>query len=480
MRATHIALSALFDLIRRTVSLVTAKNGLNLYKSGIQVYFINIWYIIGPIKTVWGIVMIETIGQFLEQLLKKEREALKKYNILQHGPMIGDMYEGLTRAMLEKACFGGLGISVKTGKILGSTGELSKQIDAMVVIGEGEKIPYTDNYIYPLSQVIAVVEVKKNLYSDDLRSAYTNLSSVKFEEERVLIDSEMVRDAYKLIAQADFMDVEKLPFDRQQILRILGIEAALPVRITLGYDGFASEYSLRESLLKFIESHGSENYKGLNFGPVEFPNLIICGESSLIKLNGMPFGAALMYEDLWPFYASYFTNPVIMLLEVIWTRLTYMFKISSSIFGEDLEIEAVAPLLFAQPRKVDTGVGWYYTVHDLDDKTLRRREPRIGWQPEELDDCIGVVLMMLGNKGEIDINDSDFINFLERHEYKVNDFLRKIQDIGLVYLDGSKLKYLTEECTLAFLPNGKVVAAENKTGRFANWTFKEIKKNKEK
>jgi hypothetical protein len=47
-----------------------------------------------------------------------------------------------------------------------------------VIIGEGQSIPYTDIYIYDSRNVIAVIHVKKNLFSKDITDSYTNLKSV--------------------------------------------------------------------------------------------------------------------------------------------------------------------------------------------------------------------------------------------------------------------------------------------------------------
>jgi hypothetical protein len=68
-----------------------------------------------------------------------------------------------------------LNLRVVSGFITNSDGELSDQIDCMLVQGEGERIPYTDDFKYNIDNVIAVIEVKKNLYSKEIESAYENL-----------------------------------------------------------------------------------------------------------------------------------------------------------------------------------------------------------------------------------------------------------------------------------------------------------------
>ena len=84
---------------------------------------------------------------------------------LSYGPMTGDRYEGLTSNLLDRAVFDGPDLRVVDGKITNASGKLSDQIDCMLVHGEGTPIPYTTSFIYRIGQVLAVVEVKKTLYS---------------------------------------------------------------------------------------------------------------------------------------------------------------------------------------------------------------------------------------------------------------------------------------------------------------------------
>lgn len=51
------------------------------------------------------------------------------------------MYEGLTDKILKELLFKDLNLKVVTGQILNYTGNLSNQIDCMIVIKTKEKIP---------------------------------------------------------------------------------------------------------------------------------------------------------------------------------------------------------------------------------------------------------------------------------------------------------------------------------------------------
>lgn len=115
--------------------------------------------------------MIETIHELLVAMKEKGIEDIEPYLNIGHNPTIGEMYEGLTHQLMERTIFKDFNMHVVSGKIINASGKLSKQIDCMIVIGEGEKLPYTDNYIYNINNVIAVIEVKKKLFSNDLSDA---------------------------------------------------------------------------------------------------------------------------------------------------------------------------------------------------------------------------------------------------------------------------------------------------------------------
>jgi hypothetical protein len=122
--------------------------------------------------------MIRTVSDFLSELKSKGTELIKKYEIIDHPVLIGDMYEGLTQDLLNRAIFEGLNLKIVGGKIINSKGDVSNEIDCMIVEGEGEQVPFTEKHIYHFTQVIAVIEVKKSLYSNTLGDSFSNLKTV--------------------------------------------------------------------------------------------------------------------------------------------------------------------------------------------------------------------------------------------------------------------------------------------------------------
>lgn len=71
-----------------------------------------------------------------------------------------------------------LGLRVVSGFVEGHDGTLSGQIDCMLVCGTGTPVHQTPLFKWPIRQVIALFEVKKNLFSTQLEEAHHHLNSV--------------------------------------------------------------------------------------------------------------------------------------------------------------------------------------------------------------------------------------------------------------------------------------------------------------
>jgi len=83
--------------------------------------------------------MIETVAQFLEEFKTKGLEQIKsKDSDIKHTVTIGDIHEGLTSEILNRSIFKGLDLKiVKNSFIYNESGHLSKEMDCMIVIGDG-------------------------------------------------------------------------------------------------------------------------------------------------------------------------------------------------------------------------------------------------------------------------------------------------------------------------------------------------------
>lgn len=421
--------------------------------------------------------MIKNIAEFIEALKEKEAESLTKVKI-RHPGMIGDMFEGLTQELLKKSLPTNLDLNVRSGKIINSNGDESKQIDCMIVIGEGENIPYTKWYKYHIDNVIAVVEVKKNLHFSEMVDSYNNLQSVlnlSKENTRSYKESEirLFRHSYKgisgrLLPNETDVKLEKDPSE-YGLYYSLKTECSQPLRIVFGYWGYKSEKSLRDGFIKYLLKY----QKRKNVSPLAFPNLVIVNNLSLIKCNGMPYYARNDMDDNWALLCSAHSNPINIMLELVFTRITYLFNTTKEIFGTDLILESFNRFVLAKCVLHKKKYGWIYYYSDLTEEALKTNTGSYRWEPIEVNDTVFTIFNILCKKDNISCNDSDFEHFLTENGYTITKMLQELIGTGLICINNNMIRLLTEECT-CFISNGKNYVAENNNGRVFAWLNEKI------
>jgi hypothetical protein len=177
------------------------------------------------------------------------------------------------------------------------------------VRGEGEKLPYTDSYVWHVKDIIAVIEVKKNLHSAELRDAFAQLNTVSVIEHSYYRGAdEELDDPHRSVAPSVRTFAEMtgkvawgpqgaatLPFEEKALLDVLVLEQVSAVRVVLGMHGFKSELAFRSSIVDYLERIAGKE----GFGPTSFPQLVISGGYSLVKTNGRPFMTPLI-DGWWP------------------------------------------------------------------------------------------------------------------------------------------------------------------------------------
>ena len=331
--------------------------------------------------------MIRTIADFLHQLMEVEVARLDEVAI-EHGPTIGDMYEGLSADLLRRVVPEQLGLQIVEGFITDGLGNRSGQVDCMLVRGSGEPIPYTNAFVWPVKDVIAVFEIKKTLYHVDLVDAFAKLRAVK-ELDRVHkislrnhVGTVDIRSAQRAFAETtrlvapSYEDLSAPSLTHQLIFHTLVSEQLGPVGIIVGYHGYASEKAFRASLLK----HLSEQIGTQGYGPGSFPQLMNSGRYSLGKANGQPYSTR-MHGDWWPFYFSSRVKPLLLLLEYVWTRLDLEFGIGG-LWGEDLSQEKLNSFRLTKAAEEEGRIGWHLQWVDLDEADLAGSDDLEPWQPE--------------------------------------------------------------------------------------------------
>ncbi|TDU84014.1 hypothetical protein EV138_6482 [Kribbella voronezhensis] len=422
--------------------------------------------------------MITTVAELLQELMLKERAVLDASPI-EHRPTIGSMYEGLSIDILGRAIPDGLDLNLVTGFAVDDDGNMSGQLDCMLVRGAGIPVPYTTAFQWHIRDVIAVFEIKKTLYSAELKDAFQHLGEVRELEKRyrasltgdaALVDLRRPNRAYAEVTGQDppeFGAIESLPADREALFRTLLDEYHSALRIIVGFHGFKSEHSFRESLVSYL----TENLRTPGFGPGGFPQLIVSGDYTLAKANGQPYSNRLTPDGWWPFYFSTAVNPLHMILEYVWTRLDQMFGIGG-LWGEDLELEVPHALLVGKAEHTPDGaIGWNYRFVNNTPELLTKLGASEAWQPFYPTDEQAVILMRLQQGKDVRLTDEKLISFLSRPSDDLDQFWDDLLTSGLVAKssDGTELRLIATQCDIAYLPDGRIVAGENNTGRLSRW-----------
>lgn len=424
--------------------------------------------------------MIRNISQLILELKNKGVNLIKEQEYIKHPVMIGNMYEGLTTEILENTIFEGFNLRVVNGKIKNNSGEISAQIDCMIVVGEGEKLPYTESYIYHYSQVIAVIEVKKNLDRNQIINSYANLKSVIDVSRNVDIDGELYipllhKSAWELLTNLEYPtreEIKNLPENLFYFYHTLFMEAFLPVRIVFGYFGYKSEYSLREGFVNMLNQK-IENGEQRGMGIGSFPNLIINGDYTLIKNNGMPYGVPFdKSEFYWHSYLSSNKNPILHLIELIWTKLSFKFEIPFTTIFEDYTQLKIYNHIFLSCKfdKNHENKGWNFWYHKLTDEQLNHKIPEQKWEPAEINDLEFMIINLLCIKGPLKFDDLDLIECLNDHKTSLKCLIDSLEQKRLIFSNQNQLKLSTREL-MTIIKDGKMYAGENCDGQMSNFAL---------
>jgi hypothetical protein len=409
--------------------------------------------------------MITSFAQFLEELQAKEAALLAGQSVT-HAPTIGDMYEGLTRELLERAIPQELNLRLIDGFVRGVDGNLSHQTDAMLVMGEkGEQIPKTDKWIWPIEDVLAVFEVKKNLYAKELADSIDKMRVISFQQ-RALMTSEKKQVNVGPANNAFARIMGRFPAGEEmdnflepggEILRNIAFEQLAPVRIVFGYGGYADEYGLREGFLDALQIA-----PGGHAGPGVLPNLIICRKNAIVKLNGHPFISPVGANGQWNLFGSTRTAPFGLLLELLWTRLANEFDAYFPV-DDSLEIEAIAPLLAGTVIFAHHQRGWHFTAIPISKKQLIEVAGD-RWMPLEISLEEGVIVQMALAHSGLDLNDEELVEAAQHYGMDLRSLAEKLVEDRLFSWVSNDLAYpISDTVHQMFTPDKRIWLSSNHT-----------------
>ncbi len=408
--------------------------------------------------------MITSFSQFLEEWQTREA-ALLAEEAVKHGPTIGDMYEGLTRELLDRAIPPDLGVRLVEGFVVGPDGGYSHQTDAMLVMGDkGRQIPKTNKWAWPIEDVLAVFEVKKTLYANELADSLVKMRKVSDQQRQWLLVANQdmpIAASNRAFARVfgHFPVADELRnFDTPsgEILRTIAHEQLAPVRVVIGYGGYVDEHGLRQAVIEAIAA-----VEDGVAGPGVLPNLIICRRNALIKMNGHPFVVPLRANGRWDFMASANEAPWRLLLELVWTRLANQFQRTFPL-DDTLDIEAVAPLLSGTPVVENAVRGWRFYTHELSAQALVRDEARETWAPVEM--TLGeVVLMRLAmDGGGLDLGNHKQLEAAAHYELGLKAFAdRLVAEHLFAWTSDTHAEPIVRPIHNVITPDGKHWVANN-------------------
>jgi hypothetical protein len=296
--------------------------------------------------------MIEKFSDILRAFMDEEAKKLAEFK-MKHAPTIGSMYEGLSAKILEAALPVELDLRVVSGFAVDKLGNMSGQMDCMLVRGAGEAIPHTSSFKWPIQDVLAVFEIKKRLTYADLKDSFNHLRQIN-ESYRAFLDQMgsdaklNLRSAIRAFGQITGVHsngrTDDVPEHLQMLHYTLMIEQLSPVRIVWAYGGYKRQSTLRAAMIRLLND-AATGTDGQGFGVPSFPQLISSNGISLVKGNGQPYSVQLQGE-YWPFYFSSTTNPLRIMLELIWTKISITYDMPGPP-DDDLTEEVFAPFLSA-------------------------------------------------------------------------------------------------------------------------------------
>lgn len=355
--------------------------------------------------------MIKNASEMLAAFMATERMEIEAIP-MEHMPTLGTAYEAIVSDGIDSKFVlpPGLDLRVVSGFIKG----LKNQIDCMLVHGDGQRFGRTDQYIYPIEQVLCVLEVKKTMSKADLVDGIEHLADVQRHFVHHFVEryqAGSIRDfasAQEIFAKltgraspTTAQDLDAASVEDRLLFSTLARQTYAPTTILLGFGGYGTERGLRDALVDIVEADiGQES----SMVPELLPSLVSVGNLCLIKCNGLPY-IALDGTDRWVAIASTRHNAALVLLEFIWTKIERFCSVRMP-FGPQVEVEALDCVLTAKGIQREGMEGWEWHSIARNEPELKARPASIPWEPALLSKgAISVVDLLFVRGGTIKLDD---------------------------------------------------------------------------
>ncbi|PMN34727.1 hypothetical protein BCT33_12565 [Vibrio lentus] len=424
--------------------------------------------------------MIEHSSELLNKLIDIEKMKLEQFK-MPHMPTLGKAYEGITKKGIDQnfAIPKHLDLKVVSGFISIAGEMLPQQIDGMLVCGDGVQYGPTDEYIYPIDQVLCIFEIKKTLTKSDYNDAFDHLRYIrqrnseyfesKFEdpdfEPNIVLAQKHFAQITGRTPPEKYGGIHSLSKADAILFYTLVQESLAPVSIIHGYGGYTTESGMRNAFLKILEEKAKDNRQGL--GVPSFPTLVTSNEYSIVKGNGMPFIAIDQNRD-WAALVSTRCNVAKIILEVIWSKISFYFGVEMP-WGKDLEQENVTPLLFAIPKEIGDMAGWVYRPLSLKESELKSRNVMKDWEPSVVGGEIVTAFSLLSAYGSLDTEALKYIS--SEHNVEIETLEGNLLDTMLFMKKDGLIKPINTTTMLLAGKDGSNYLSSDEN-RFNHWCDK--------
>lgn len=417
--------------------------------------------------------IVKTMSELLQGVIEFEKKRIEEFEFkIEHCPTIGEQYEGIMLKGLNNLFSRDSNLKVVSGFIRNNQNTLSPQVDCMIVQGNGKKIPNSNGkFVYPLAQVIAIFEIKKNLFTSELEDSYSHLYSFiapDFDDyHRDLTSHEIhfFNNSYakitgKKVTCYDEGRHQDNPFMEQLYCGLLN-NFASPLRIVFGYEGFCDEKSLRQKYIDFL----GEKIQKKGFGPFSYPDMIICGDSCLFRLNADPYISHVV-DSSFLFYASSSKYNIQILSEIIYSRLSHKYAFD---FSGDNQQEPIHPFLVTSFHEEGEKQGW--TIKIVPFKDQWQSEAKL-WEPQIVSEKAYTLFNLLCSGEPVKRKDISDAN--------ASDIIKEVLNTTMVALRDDELFLTTRRLCCCIMPDGTFVVGDDAEGYFSRWLKNYMQKNKKK